>query len=186
MLRYCKVRAAGEAEASPSWTAGWRAGETAHKTFMALPNLTSIQHWMSCKRRCKSMCLAAWPPTSSCFPSMGKYLQWAQECWLAQGRARCTACVGFVSIWSQSWPGCRAGWEARGLTWPCCSVCAKRQAAGFKVGWKAQGWGPPRKESATIKGKKGMKSPIASQGCILKCHLIGFQARKVSGPVSFQ
>lgn len=65
-------------------------------------------------------------------------------------------------------------------------VCRKRQVVGLRVGWKAEGWEPWRKESATIKEKKGMKSVIASQGCILKCHLIGFQARKVSGPVGFQ
>lgn len=66
------------------------------------------------------------------------------------------------------------------------SVCKKRQVVGLMVGWKAEGWETWRKESATIKEKKGMKSLIASQGCILKCHLIGFQARKVSGPVGFQ
>lgn len=56
----------------------------------------------------------------------------------------------------------------------------------FRVAWKAEDLKPWRKLNGTIKEKKGIKSLIASQGCILKCHLIGFEARKVSGPVGFQ
>jgi len=50
----------------------------------------------------------------------------------------------------------------------------KRQVGGLRVGWKAVGWEPQRKENVTIKEKKGMKSLIASQVCILKYHLMGF------------
>lgn len=86
-----------------------------------------------------------------------------------------------LSICSQLWPSCSNEWEV----WVLC--VHERAGSRFKAGLKVrEGREPWRKESRTMKEKKGMKSLIASQGCILKCHLIGFQARKVSGPVGFQ
>lgn len=62
----------------------------------------------------------------------------------------------------------------------------KKVGSKFKGGLEGKGLETIEKIKWNNQGKEGNKVTDCFSSCILKCRLIGFQARKVSGPVGFQ